>query len=345
MAARNPKRRHSVMAPAPSAQPADGQAVTHALVEAATNGGYAPSIHNTQPWRWRIAGKSLDLYAERRRTLDVVDPDTRLAILSCGAALHHARVSLAAQGWHAVVTRMPDPGDRTYLAQPRVDERTAVESSAMHHLRTITLRHTDRRPVSGARPAADVLKALSASVEAEDSWLHILNPDQVLDLATAAEQAQRIENEDSAWKRELAYWTGGTRPDGTGIPDDTIPDRVAETTVPGRDFGHAGDLPISSGHDKTAAFALLYGRTDGPASWLRAGEALSAAWLTATEQDISVLPLSAPIEVVSTRQTLRAMIANIGYPFLILRLGTVDPADAGPPHAPRLPAAQTIERS
>lgn len=307
MAARNPGRRHSVMAPA---QPSDGLAVTHALVEAATNGGYSPSIHDTQPWRWRIAGKSLDLFAERQRTLDAIDPDARLAVLSCGAALHHARVSLAAQGWHSVVTRMPDPGDRTYLAQLRVDVRAAVEPSAMHHLRTITLRHTDRRPVSNVTPTLDALHAITASVEAEDSHLHILTADQVLELTRAAENAHRTEPDESPWHEELTYWTGT-------------------------------DAPLNATADHPATFALLYGSTDGRAGWLRAGEALSAGWLTATEHGISVLPFSAPIEVSATLQALSTMID--GHPYLLLRLGTATPTE--PVYSPRLPSAQTIERS
>ena len=82
-----------------------------ALSDAATIAGHAPSIHNTQPWRWRLTGDQMDLYVERSRVLEVTDPDTRLATLSCDAALHHARVSLAAQGWHATATRMPDRDD------------------------------------------------------------------------------------------------------------------------------------------------------------------------------------------------------------------------------------------
>ena len=55
--------------------------------------------------------------------------------------------------------------------------------------------------------------------------------------------------------------------------------------------------PISAEHDKAAVFVMLYGRADEPLDWLRAGEALSAGWLTATELGVSVLPHSAPIEV------------------------------------------------
>jgi nitroreductase len=323
---------------------ADTQAVARALTAAATAAGYAPSIHNTQPWRWRLAGDTLDLYAEHSRSLQTTDPDTRLATLSCGAALHHARVVLAAQGWHAAVARMPNPAHPDHLARLRVDGPAPVGPRAVRRAQTILLRHTDRRPVAANPVGPDQLAAITTAVEAEGAWLHILGADQILDLAAAADHAQRTEAADPAWQAELGYWSGGTRPIGTGIPDSAIPARSPRTTVPGRDFGHHGDLPTSLAHDQAAVFAILYGRDDNPLDWLRAGEALSAGWLTATELGVSVLPLSATIEVGGTRQAMRALLASIGRPYLVLRFGTVEGTERGAPHAPRLPADQIIER-
>src|SRR6185295_7319813 len=144
---------------------------------------------------------------------------------------------------------------------------------------------------------------------------------------------------------ELAYWTGGTRPTRSGIPDATIPQRALQTVVPGRDFGHHGDLPIGAEHHQAAVFAILYGRDDEPLDWLRAGEALSAGWLTATELGVSVLPLSATVEIAATRQAMRALLASTGRPYLVLRLGTINPDDPRLPQTPRLPADQIIDRS
>lgn len=325
--------------------PTDALAIGHALAEAATAAGYAPSIHNTQPWRWRITGHLLDLFTDRGRVLAVTDPDARLATLSCGVALHHARTSLAAHSWQVTTTRLPKPTDPDHLARLHVDGRAPVDLPATLHLRTIPLRHTDRRPVTGAPVGAQELQAIAAAVEAEDTWLHTLTPDQVLELASAADHAQRTEAADAGWLEELAYWTGGSRPGGTGVPDAAIPDRRTRTTVPSRDFGHPGVLAVDAGHDRTATYVMLHGRTDEPHDWLRAGEALSAAWLTATARGVTVVPHSAPIEIIGTRQAMRVILGSAGYPYLLLRLGTVDPADAGPPHAPRLPADQIIERS
>src|SRR6188768_2343431 len=53
----------------------------------------APSGHNTQPWLFRIQGHELDLIADLRRSLPVVDPLNRELIISCGAALHHLRIA------------------------------------------------------------------------------------------------------------------------------------------------------------------------------------------------------------------------------------------------------------
>ena len=96
-------------------QPAPAPAA--ALAEAADLAGYAPSIHNTQPWRWRVDRGQLELYADTGRQLAASDPNGRLMMVSCGAALHHARTALAARGWRIEVDRMPDPDRSDLLAR------------------------------------------------------------------------------------------------------------------------------------------------------------------------------------------------------------------------------------
>jgi hypothetical protein len=97
-------------------------------------------------------------------------------------------------------------------------------------------------------------------------------------------------------------------------------------------------MVIAEAHDRTAIFAILYGPADSPLDWLRAGEALSAAWLTATDLDVSVLPLSA------TRETMRHLLDDAGYPLLLPRFGVLDPSAAGAPRTPRLSTALTVEQ-
>src|SRR2546423_1059434 len=155
-----------------------------------------------------------------------------------------------------------------------------------------------RRPVRTVQPE-------HPTAARAESGLPIFTPDQALELASAACRAAEVRAGDPRVAAELASWTGPAAPTGAGLPTGVLPDHPAQTTVPGRDFGRAGTLPIGTGHDKAAVYALLFGEADEPVNWLRTGEALSAAWLTATTLGVSVVPLSDVVEVVHTGQTLR----------------------------------------
>jgi nitroreductase len=318
--------------------------VAAALAEAAASAGYAPSVHNTQPWRWRVEADRLELRADRERQLRATDPQGRMLVVSCGTALHHARVALAAQGWVVEVARVPEPGDPDLLAVLTLTGRAPVTAGAMRLVQAARLRHTDRRPVSETPVPPEALTAIRAAVEAEGIGLHVLSADQLGDLAAAAGRASEVEAADPAIAEEMAYWTGHS-PEGTGLPASALPASPPQVTVPGREFGHPGTLAIGPGHDRAARYAVLFGPDDEPPTWLRAGEALSASWLTATELGVAMLPLSGAIEVPLTRAALRRLLSGIGQPYLVLRLGTADPEHAGPPHTPRMPAAQVVDTS
>ncbi|MEV6303936.1 nitroreductase [Actinoplanes sp. NPDC051861] len=313
--------------------------VTRALVQAADAARFAPSIHNTQPWRWVVRDGRLELHGVAERQLTAQDPDGRMLLLSCGTALHHAQVALTAEGWRFEVERpAAEP-----LAVLRPVEREAAHPEATRHLQMLQVRRTDRRTVTDDAVPADTLRHLIKETEEGGARLHVLDRDQVIELAVAVEHAQKAEDTDDRLRSETARWVGGDRDEGTGIPASALPEEVPLATVAERDFQTRGTLKAGGGHDQAASYAVLYGSGDDDADWLRAGEALSRLWLAATEQAVSLLPLSGPVEIPSTRHTLRGMLAGTGHPFLAVRLGTLDPAESAPPRTPRLPAGQVIE--
>jgi hypothetical protein len=312
------------------------------LAMAAVTAGFAPSVDNSQPWRWRLSDSALELWAARDRQLPITDPVGRFLTLSCGAALHHACLALAAEGWQVTVNRLPDPTQPDLLARLSVAQPTEMTSAAMRLLQTARIRHTDRRPVSDTPVDPASIDHLAKVADHEGAHLHVLRRNEVIKLAEAASRARQVEGTDEAWQEELAYWSGGERSEGLGVPDQVIPSTPPLTTVTGQESRPTGKLPVGPGHDREAVYAILYGDEDAKPAWLQAGEALSAVWLDAVEQDLNVLPLSAAVEVLETRQILRHLLANLGQPFLALRVG-VDADHDGPPPTPRLPAAQTID--
>jgi nitroreductase len=314
-----------------------------ALAAAAQFAGLAPSIHNTQPWRWRLTGLVLELRAERERQLSVTDPHGHLLLISCGAALHHATTALTADGRQTQVRRMPDERDHDLLATVTVTGAVAASTEAMRAVQILRVRHTDRRPASGVPLPDHAVEAVAAAAAAAGASLHRLRPDDVIELAVVANRAQEAELADPEWQAELGYWAGGVRPDGTGVPDSAIPEEPVASTVPGRDFGHPGTMPVSAGHDGAAVYGVLFGPDDSPTGWLRAGEALSSAWVAAIEHGLSIVPMSAAVEIPATRLSLRHILGDVAEPYLALRLGIADPDVPGPDHTPRLPIEQILD--
>ncbi|PQM46911.1 Putative NAD(P)H nitroreductase [Mycobacterium talmoniae] len=117
---------------------------TETIQTALTLAARAPSMYNTQPWRWRVGARRLHLYADPSRQLHSADPEGRDLILSCGATLHHAVVALAALGWRAKVHHFPDPTDADHLASIEVSTGDVDQVDVMLAA-AIPRRRTDRR--------------------------------------------------------------------------------------------------------------------------------------------------------------------------------------------------------
>ncbi|MET7836868.1 nitroreductase family protein [Micromonospora sediminicola] len=312
------------------------------LEAAARQSLHAPSVFNTQPWRWRVTSDALELRADPDRQLAHTDPDARLLTLSCGAALHHARVSLTAAGWAVTVERMPDPGDPTLLARLRATGPANLDVPAGRLVDAIPRRRSDRRAY-GDRPVPEpVLARLTDAVEAEGAHLHVVRPDQMPMLAVSTGRAADAELADPAYREELRRWTNRPADSGDGVPAATAV-RPAPRRVPVRDYAPGGAAGLSAGadFDRGAAYLILFGERDEPAAWLRGGEALSALLLTATAEGLASAPLSDAIELAWPRRMMRDLLAGIGAPYLVVRVGWGP--DAELPPAPRRTPADVIE--
>jgi nitroreductase len=314
-----------------------------ALEAAARAALHAPSVFNTQPWRWRITGETLALYADRDRALQATDPDGRLLLLSCGTALHHARVALAAAGWATHVDRLPDGDDTDLLARISVTGAEPADSRAHRLAAAITTRRTDRRAFGERMVPDELLGELRRIVEAEGAYLHVVRRDQMPMLATSTARAADAESDDPAYRAELMRWTNRPQGSGDGVPAATAV-RPAPRRVPVRDYAPGGTagLDAGEGFDLGAAYVVLFGLTDRPAELLRGGEALSALLLSATAEGLATAPLSDTVEVEWPRKLLRDLLADVGEPYLIVRLGYHDAATP-PPAAPRRDPGDVIQ--
>jgi nitroreductase len=321
----------------------DARREPRAVLEAAARASLrAPSVFNTQPWRWRIAGDTMELWAEPDRHLHATDPEGRLLLLSCGGALHHARTALAGNGWDVTVDRLPDTDRPDLLARLHLGGQVAPDPEARILAGAISRRHTDRRAFGDRPVSEEMLAGLRRIVESEGAFLHVVPHDQVPMLGISSEQAAAIEWADPAYRSELTRWTNRPAWTGDGVPPATAVE-PALRRVPVRDFAPQGAevLQMGADHDAGAEYAILFGMGDRRADLLRGGEALSALLLKATADGLSTAPLTEAVEVAWPRYLLRELLSDVGEPYVVVRLGYIG---SGDPLAatPRRAATDTI---
>lgn len=316
--------------------------VDHGTVRSAIElASRAPSVHNSQPWRWRLDQRSVHLYSDLRRWLPATDADGRDLVVSCGAALHHLRVALAASGVRTAVHRIPNPDEADHLAAVEM-EFGAPSELGLGLASAIPLRRTDRRPFGDwAVPDAFRQELVSCAAEQGAVLRMIDEPGARAGVMAAIREAATIQAGVPGYPTELALWSGRDANDD-GIPAANLIRNAAGTIEAGRRFAD-GDIEVADGQPDGATLAVLGTASDDRLSQLRAGEALSAILLLACDYGLAACPLSQPLEVGATRRTLRdKVLGGTLSPQLVLRLGW--PSVGAPlPATPRRPVAETIE--
>ncbi|CAB4710427.1 MAG: hypothetical protein F2667_07535 [Actinobacteria bacterium] len=277
----------------------------------------APSVHNTQPWRWRTTATGVALYADHERRLALADPQGRGMLISCGAALEHALVAARALGIEPLVHRSADPMDggpvatidlTWHLDAPDLDRARA-------DLAVLLRRRTDHRRFT-TWPVPPVLLQDLASVAARDGVqaLPVLDPAARLRTELLVHQAQDVQGRDAGLVSEVRRCSADA------------------------EIGRTDGLVLSD------ALVVLATAFDAPRDWVVIGEALTALWLASTAAEISVVPLCQVVEVDQTRDVLRwDVLGGRLHPQLVVRLGWQELSRSTLPPTSRRSVAEVLD--
>ncbi len=301
------------------------------VVEAATR---APSIHNTQPWRFTATADQLDVFFDRARGLPVLDPTHRQQVISCGIAVEFAVVALAAAGVLSEVELLSDDADPDHLATVRVigaivptDEDHAFAAAIGH-------RHTVRDPFEPRVVPADLLDRLQAEAAAFGTWFKpVTRSEEEVATVFLIDRAEEMEQGDPAYLAELQRWVRTDPAAVDGVPVGAVPagdphGRPSNWSI--RDFvvgtrPHGGGSPVDPDAPppevERPAVVLMGTDGDDRYDWLQAGRALGRVLLLATADGVAASPLTQALDWPATRTRLRSRLSLVGHPQMLLRMG------------------------
>lgn len=278
----------------------------------------APSVHNSQPWRFRHTADGIDVSVDQDRILPVGDPDGRAARVSCGAAVYNLRLALAVAGTPAR-WRVGPGGSVTRLAPVGNRPPTPVERE-LH--RQIRRRHTNRSPFADAPVEPALLIQLSEAAASEGGWLHIVADETTIwEVAALTRRADALLTADPAYVAELRAWTQGTddNVEGVGRLAAGAAPHEAELMVR-RDFGGprrrlTGDTAVNP------VLAVLGYQGEHQTNEVQAGMVLQRVLLRAAGLGLATAMYSQAVEVPSIREQLRLALRRAYAPQLVLRFG------------------------
>jgi hypothetical protein len=191
------------------------------VVAAATR---APSIHNTQPWRFVATSDRLEVFLDPERALPVLDPSARQQVISCGSAVEFAVVALAAAGHRVEVDLLTDDADPDHLATVRVTGSDAPSDADRALAQAVQRRHTVRAAFQPRAVAPELLDRLQAAAATYGTWLKpITRSEEEVATVFLISRAEEMEQGDPAYVAELQSWMRTDPAAVDGVPVDAVP--------------------------------------------------------------------------------------------------------------------------
>jgi Nitroreductase family. len=286
----------------------------------------APSMHNTQPWRFRLGAEPavVEIHATVERGLPQEDPHGRALHIAAGAALFNLRVAVTHLGWKPVTRLLPDPRAPGLLASVRITRRASPRGlHAAELYEAIWRRHSSRFPFTDEVVPGRVLNDLVEAAQIEGARLAVTAPGEAGRLLRVTAEAEHRNHSDPYRSAESRRWTSWDEASDTGIPSAAIGPQDAFERLPMRDFSAERSMERLPARpfERNPTLAFLATGHDRRSDWLRAGQSLQHVLLVATAHGLRTSLLHQALEWPDLRDELRSPTAPFDHVQMLIRLG------------------------
>ncbi|MDT5010652.1 MAG: hypothetical protein QOH57_2269 [Mycobacterium sp.] len=319
---------------------ADTELITNAIHLACR----APSLHNSQPWRWIVHEASVDLFEDHRRVVRSTDSSGREALISCGAAMDHFRVAMTAAGWHINVDPFPNPSELDHLATIFFTPAHYVTASERDRADAILRRRTDRLPFQAPNHWESFERLVRETVDCRKATADILADESRPALAEASRLTESMRRYDEYYHDELHWWTEPFR-SYQGVPPSAL---ISEAEFQRVDINR--EFPVTGHGDRRpevqtdqAKVLILSTPENTRADALGCGEVLSTVLLECTMAGLATCTLTHITELPDSRATIQNLLGSNAFPQVLVRVGKTAVLEEIPAPTPRLPLSEIMQ--
>jgi hypothetical protein len=287
----------------------------------------APSVHNTQPWRFIVDGDSISLAVARERLLGAGDPTSRESWISFGICLEAILQAAKGLGMTATVTEIQGAALSDHIATVKITPNTAEKQPEV--LKALQDRHTHRERMNPVDIPAGLIENCQHAVDGlEGVNVFFMQDKPSIDrVADFTLKAMSLALSSPDFRDELYHFVHyNWSPARTGMHGYT----QGEGTV-GSWFGKLSikfgiGLQAKARHDqqriKDASALVFIGTTgDVPSFWLRAGQGYLRVALEIAKSGLAQGTLAAPIEAASFHEDIEKMLGTSMRLQTMLRIG------------------------
>ncbi|WP_238997196.1 hypothetical protein [Mycolicibacterium sp. CBMA 361] len=134
----------------------------------------APSYCNSQPWSWVIERSQLQLFIAPAR-VPPADHAGHQSLISCGAALDHLRVAMAARRYECRVGYFPSTTSLAYLASIDFTSASCVSEVQRRRSQAISRRHSDRLPYDPPPKWSEFEPTLHSTTDTQFAYIDVID--------------------------------------------------------------------------------------------------------------------------------------------------------------------------
>lgn len=300
----------------------------------------APSGHNSQPWKFRLTERSIEIHPDFEYALPAVDPSHRELYISLGCAGENICAVAPNFGFKANWSSKMNSNGVYFIIIDLVKADSKTDDSI---LQTVKERQSNRSIFNGKLIPKTEIDTLKSIATEPDIGLYFFNKDSAPfeTLKDFILKGNQLQMNDSNFKNELISWirfnknhvkktNNGLSYKVMGSP--AMPRVIGKMVVKSFLKPTKQNASDTKKIDSSSHFVLLTSKNNTMSQWISLGFYLERILLKFVELGIANAYLNPPCEIDSLSEELRKSIPiNNEYPTILMRIGYANST----PYSPR----------